>query len=107
MLLIFKERVCTLGTDFTDITFLSKYKQAAAYCFQYFQKGCVRFGTDFTDIAVRRSKKMGYILLSQFSEEACPFRHGLHGHCLLKGKKTGVYRSQGTEFTEFGLASNI
>ena len=51
LLLIFKERVCALGTDFTDIDFLSRNKHYVEYCFQNVQKGCVRFGTDFTDIA--------------------------------------------------------
>ena len=102
MLLIFKERVCTLGTDFTDITFLSKYKQAAAYCFQYFQKGCVRFGTDFTDIAVRRFKNNGVHLAFTI------FRRGVSVSA--QTSRTLSFEGQknwGISLSEFGLASNI
>merc|ERR1712208_10223 len=64
------------------------------------------------------------VLLPKISEGVCPFRHGLHGHWLLKAKKkTGVYRSRrgfhgvwscfqkfqkgcvrfGTDFTDIGF----
>merc|ERR1712105_553490 len=65
------------------------------------------------------------VLLPKISEGVCPFRHGLHGHWLLKAKKNwGISLSWrisrslvllpkiseggvrlGTDFTEFGLAS--
>merc|ERR1712208_203849 len=35
----------------------------------------------------------------------CPFRHGLHGHWLLKEKKKLGYIALVEDFTEFGLAS--
>merc|ERR1712208_267864 len=46
------------------------------------------------------------VLLPQFSEGVCPFRHGLHGHCLLTQKKMG-YIALVEDFTDFGLASKI
>ena len=47
------------------------------------------------------------VLLPQFLEGVCPFRHGLHGHCLLTPKKKMGYIALGEDFTEFGLASTI
>merc|ERR1712082_539195 len=44
--------------------------------------------------------------LLQFSEGWCPFRHGLHGHCILTQKKMG-YIALVEDFTEFGPASTI
>merc|ERR1712208_172017 len=47
------------------------------------------------------------VLLPQFSEGVCPFRHGLHGHCLLTKKKKNGYIALVKDFTEFSLASTI
>jgi len=44
-------------------------------------------------------------LLPKISEGVCPFRHGLHGHWVLKAKKKLGYIALVKDFTEFGLAS--
>merc|ERR1712030_296441 len=47
------------------------------------------------------------VLLPQFSEGVCPFRHGLHGHCLVMQQKKMGYIALVEDFTEFGPASTI
>ena len=112
MLLIFKERVCALGTDFTDIAFLGKNKQAVVYCKLGYIAIRARTSRTLTfeakqNLATSLSSRISrsLFLLPNISEGVCPFRHGLHGHCLLTKKKKMAYIALVEDFTEFGLAS--